>query len=105
MSHLNGVCDLRMKYETITSIRQRFAVRRNNGRAGPLVQPRVRGSDACLQSEAVDRHRTLIWRHGEIDQQRRAAFSTKHLVKSHDPAVARDELVTGLFSKSFEDGI
>ena len=105
MRHSTRVFNLWMKYQPVTSVRQRFGVGGDDGNTGSLVEPRMRRRNACLQSKAIDCHGTLTRRHCEIDQQRRAALSAKHLVKSHDAALAGDELVTGLLPQSFENGI
>src|SRR5512132_3237814 len=105
MRHSSGASDLWMKYQPVTSVRQWFGVSRDDRHSGSLVQPSVRRRDACLSSKTVDCHGTLTRRHREINQQRRAALSTKHLVKPHDAALAGDELVTGLLPQSFENWI
>ena len=105
MRHSTRVFHLRMKYQPVTSVRQRFGVGGDDGNTGSLVEPRMRRRNACLQSKAIDCHGTLTRRHCEIDQQRRAALSAKHLVKPHNAALARDELVTGLLPQTFKNGI
>src|SRR5262245_15297209 len=94
-----------MKYKSVTSGRQRFSVCGDDGNAGSFVQPRVRRRDACLKSKTIDCHRSSTWRDREINQHRRATFSTKYLVKPSDAALAGNELVTGLLPQSFENRI
>src|SRR5690348_16179644 len=69
------------------------------------MQPRMRRSTTCHKSETIDRHTTLTRRHSQIDQQRRAALSPKNFVKPHDPTIAWDEFVTGLFPQFYENRI
>src|SRR5436305_14094051 len=105
MRHSSGVSDLWMKYQPVASVLQRFGVRGNYRHAGLLVQPRMRGSNACLQSETIDCYGTLSGRHGEIDQQRCAPLSTKDFIKPHDTALAWHQLVTGLLTQLLENWV
>ena len=97
MIHPSRVLDLRMNDNPVTSARQRFAMRWNNGRPGLLVQPGMRRSHTRLQPKAFDGHRALSRRHGKIDQQSRASFSAERFVKADDAAFTRDRHVSGLF--------
>ena len=51
-----GRFDFRMKHQSIAAVRERLGVRRNDGRAGLLIEPRVRRSHARLQPKTIDRH-------------------------------------------------
>src|SRR5207244_1690039 len=95
MAHAVAV-DRAMKDDTIASIRQWFAMHRNNRRASLFVQPCMRRSHVRLQTKAIDRHRRKSRMQWKIHQQRSPAFSPKRLVKPDDPALARNEFVTGL---------
>src|SRR5262249_43952113 len=103
--HSSGGFDLLMKYQPVTSVRQRLSVRGNDGNARSLVQPCMRRRNACLQSKTIDCHSPLARRNGEVNQHRGATLSTKDLVKPGDPALTWDKLVTGLLPQPFEDWI
>src|SRR5438552_3163872 len=105
MGHPGRIVDLWMENNAITSSRQRFAMRRNNGRATPLVKPGVRGSHAGFQSETINRHRALTRRDGKVDQERRRAFSAKHFVKPDEAALTRNKLVPASLPGFSKDGV
>ena len=46
--HLGGSFDLWVKNYSVTSVRQRLAMRGHNRDAGPFVQPGMRGSHTCF---------------------------------------------------------
>src|SRR5207249_3028720 len=56
MAHAVTV-DRSMKDDTVASVRQWFAMHRNNRRASLLVQPCMRRSHVRLQTKAIDRDR------------------------------------------------
>src|SRR3982751_3693293 len=94
-----------MKYQPVTPVRQRFSVRGYDGNARSLVQPRMRRREARVQSKTTYCHSAFIRRHVKVNEHRRATSSAKHLVKSHNAALAWDEFVTGFLAQFLENWI
>src|SRR5436853_3041443 len=97
--------DLRMKDHPIPALRQGLGMRWNDRRARLLVQPRMRRGHVRFQAETIDRHGWDLRMQRQIDQQRGPSFSAQYFIKTNDPALSRDQLVTRLFAQSLENRI
>src|SRR3954470_20115387 len=70
-----------MKYQSIPSVRERFHVRVDDGRARFLMQPRLRETDAAFHSKALDDNAWNFRRDCQVGEERHPLAAPQRPIK------------------------